>query len=67
MVRTLYKRLGIALSAETEQAFAAFLVQERQHKYGKHVYSFEQFGLIEGDVRMATRRYVKELAIEDEA
>ena len=43
-VRWLYGVLGRTMTEDTEARFVAFLGESRQHKFGRHVYSFEQFG-----------------------
>ena len=69
-VRALYLQLGRQLPAETEATFADYLGKGRQdHAYGRHVYTFEQFGFSMSDVRAATNDYVEQVgvAVEEDA
>lgn len=54
-------------TTQAEAVFAAYLGRGRQdHAYGKHAYTFEQFGLSKSEVRSATKAYVEQLGIEEE-
>ncbi len=44
-IRRIYERCDLTWSPLVEQQIRTFLEKNRQHKYGKHRYSLEQFGL----------------------
>ena len=47
-VRRLYADLGEAVGPELETALDAHAAEHHQHKYGRHEYTFEEFGLDRG-------------------
>jgi len=56
-IGTIYDKLGLELTAETEQRMRAFLAAHPADKYGKHTYTFSATGLDEGALRARARRY----------
>lgn len=67
VVRTIYGRLGIELSAEAEKAMQSFLDANPQEKHGGHNYSFTDTGLDAGQLRERTRAYQEYFDIPEEA
>jgi len=51
VIQSIYDTLGWSLSEETKSAMDAFLKVNRQHKFGKHRYSVEDFGFSPAEVR----------------
>ena len=45
-----FRRAGIPLTAETEAAVVAYDRGNPQHRFGRHEYSLERFGLTEDDI-----------------
>jgi hypothetical protein len=46
-----FRRAGIPLTAEAEAAILAYDTDNPQHRFGRHEYSLERFGLTEDDIR----------------
>jgi hypothetical protein len=67
VVRTIYERLGIELTAEAEKAMRAFLAANPKEKHGGHAYSFADTGLDAGLLRERTRDYQEFFDIPEEA
>jgi hypothetical protein len=67
VVRTIYDRLGIELTAEAEGAMLSFIAENPQEKHGGHRYSFADTGLDAGELRARTRRYQEFFGVPDEA
>jgi hypothetical protein len=67
VVRTVYDRLGIELTAEAEKAMRSFLAANPQEKHGGHSYSFADTGLDAGLLRERTRDYQEFFDIPEEA
>lgn len=44
-IREIYKRAGVAFTAESKAAMQAWLEANQQHKHGKAAYSLERYGL----------------------
>jgi hypothetical protein len=57
VIRTLYPALGLSLDEETLHRMEATRSQNPQHKYGKHRYRLEDFGLDEANVAPFLTRY----------
>jgi len=57
-VERIYEAAGIALTPDARQAMEASRKVDKQHRYGRHQYSLEDFGMTEADVepRIATYR-----------
>ena len=51
VIQSIYETLGWSLSEETKSAMTAFLKVNRQHKFGKHRYSVEDFGFTPAEIR----------------
>ena len=56
-VREIYQRHGYPLSPEFEVGMRECLVQNRQHKHGKHLYSLAEYGLDEDQVNQGFAEY----------
>lgn len=67
VVRTIYERLGIELSAAAQNAMKAFLAANPKEKHGGHTYSFADTGLDAGLLRERTRAYKEFFDIPEEA
>lgn len=67
VVRTIYERLGIELSAAAQNAMKAFLAANPKEKHGGHTYSFAETGLDAGLLRERTRAYKEFFDIPEEA
>ncbi|MGI9239264.1 MAG: sulfotransferase family protein [Verrucomicrobiales bacterium] len=59
VVREIYDRHGYPFSREFEIGMQEWLEANRQHKHGKHVYSLEEYGLDETQLRQAFADYQK--------
>ena len=57
MIRRLYERLGLELTADTEARMRAFLADNPRDRHGEHHYSFADTGLDAGELRERARRY----------
>jgi hypothetical protein len=55
IVREVYSRAGIALTAEAVAAMRTWSDRNQQHKHGKAVYRLERYGLTVDDIRRAFR------------
>jgi hypothetical protein len=53
-VKDLYGFIGQTLPAEAERAMTAWLAENRQHKFGVHRYTLDEFGL---DADTETERF----------
>ena len=67
VVRTIYERLGIELTAEAEGAMRTFIAENPREKHGGHHYSFVDTGLDAGALRERTRSYQEFFGVPDEA
>lgn len=67
VVRTIYERLGIELTAEAEGAMRTFIAENPREKHGGHHYSFADTGLDAGALRERTRSYQEFFDVPDEA
>jgi hypothetical protein len=56
-IGTIYERLGLELTAETEQRMRDFLATHPQDQFGGHKYTWAATELDEGAVRERARRY----------
>jgi hypothetical protein len=66
-IRTVYERLDLELTRETEARMRAFLAANPQDKHGGHRYSFADTGLDAGALRERVRRYVEWFDVATEA
>ncbi len=62
-LQELYGRLGMELTADTRWAVTQTLVRSPQHKFGRHRYALEDFGLSEAQVHEMTAYYRKRFAV----
>lgn len=58
-IRYIYDQCGLAWLPSVEQQMKAFLIENRQHKFGHHQYTLEQFGLKEEQVNERFAAYNK--------
>jgi hypothetical protein len=65
-IGTIYERLGLELSGESESRMRAFLAEHPQDKYGGHRYTFADTELDEGALRERTRRYQEYFGVPNE-
>jgi len=66
VVRVIYDRLGIELTAEAENAMTKFIAENPREKHGGHHYSFADTGLDAGVLRERTRSYQEFFDVPDE-
>jgi hypothetical protein len=50
-IEALYAKCDMKVTPEIRANFASYLAQNRQHRHGKHVYSYDTFGLTEEEVK----------------
>jgi hypothetical protein len=56
-IRTIYDRLGLELTADTERRMRDFLAANPQDAHGGHTYTWADTGLDEGEWRERAKRY----------
>jgi len=56
-IRRIYDHWGVELTPEVEGRMKAFLDDHDREKHGKHLYTFADTGLDEGEIRERARRY----------
>ena len=56
-VERIYEAAGITLTPDARQAMEASRKVEKQHRYGTHRYSLEDFGMTEADVEPRIAAY----------
>ena len=56
-MQQLYTKLGMTFRPDVKRSMQTWLENNRQDKYGRHVYSLEQFGLTEDDVNKEWAEY----------
>ena len=61
--RTLYARFDEPFTPAAESAMKALLASNPKGKHGRHVYSLEEFGLTEPQVREHFRDYCERFGI----
>jgi hypothetical protein len=66
-VRRAYEHFGLELSDAAAKAMQAFLDQNPADKHGRHLYSFADIGMDEGQVRKLFRNYQAHFDIPSEA
>jgi hypothetical protein len=66
VIRAIYERLGLELTADSEQRMRAFLAAHGQGEGGGHKYSFAATGLDEGELRERARRYQEHFGVSSE-
>jgi len=59
----IYDFLGLEMEAERKNVIKSWLEKNPQHKYGKHIYRLEDFGLSGQDVRNAFEKYYNAFSI----
>jgi Sulfotransferase family len=59
VIKKIYHRAGLNMSAETEQKMAQWHATNEQGRYGKHEYSLEEFGMSEASVDQAFAEYIR--------
>ncbi len=59
-VSRIYAELGADLSQEAHDRMKAFLNENRQHKWGRHAYQLDYFGLETSRVRQEFAQYIEE-------
>jgi len=62
-IERLYQQLGLELAADTRWAMTETLLNSPQHKYGRHQYALEDFGLTTPQVHEMFSFYRKSLAL----
>ena len=67
VVRSIYERLDIELTAEAETAMQKFIAANPQEKHGGHHYTFADTGLVADELRERTRSYQEYFGVPDEA
>jgi hypothetical protein len=65
-MRRLYAALGDEFSSEAESGMRAWLAENPQDKFGKHEYTFAQYGLDEAGVAALMERYLARYEVERE-
>ena len=65
-IRTIYDRLDLELTAETEQRMRDFLAANPKGAHGVHHYTWEATGLDVGEWRARTQRYQDHFAVPSE-
>jgi len=63
IVEKLYKDLGLEFSDSFKHKIIDWLDENPGNKYGKHIYSLEQFGLAEDLVNAKLHRYIERFNI----
>ena len=66
VVRGIYDRFGLVLEAETEGSMHAWLAANKQHKYGVHRYTLEQFGMDAATEQRRFADYMERFAVARE-
>jgi hypothetical protein len=66
-IRSVYEKLGLELTRETEARMRAFLAANPADKHGVHQYRFADTGLDEGALRERASRYTRYFDVESEA
>lgn len=66
-MRSLYQTLGDDFSSEAESGMRAWLAENPQDKFGKHEYTFAQYGLDEASVAALMERYLSRYDVERES
>jgi hypothetical protein len=64
VVRLVYKRLGRPLSAQELQPVDQWLAANPQHRFGKHEYSMERYGLTAESIATAFAPYIEQFGLE---
>lgn len=59
LVREIYLRRGVPLSAVAEQAMRAYEASHPQHQFGRHRYTLEQYGLTPDKIRAEFGAYIQ--------
>ena len=67
VVRRVYDRFGMTLSAEAEARMQRFLEGHPKDRHGAHRYSLGAFGLDAGDLRPRFKSYCERFGLEPEA
>ena len=67
VVRTIYDRLGLELTADAEARMRRFLAENPQEKHGGHRYHFADTGLDAGALREQMRAYQQYFDVPEEA
>lgn len=62
-VARIYDHFGEALTPEAEAAMVAFMRDNPQDKFGKHVYNLEEYGLTKDRVRREFKDYIERFDI----
>jgi hypothetical protein len=62
-LQEVYSRLGLSLTAETRWAVTETLLGSPQHKYGRHRYELEDFGLTKAQTNEMFSYYRKRFAV----
>ena len=57
-IRRIYDQWGVELTTDVEGRMRAFLDDHGREKHGKHLYSFAETGLDEGEIRERAKRYI---------
>ena len=65
-IGTIYDRLGLELTPDTEQRMREYLTANPKGAHGVHTYTWDATGLDEGAWRDRTRRYQDYFAVPDE-
>jgi len=65
-VRRIYEVAGQPFTPDVLAAMDAFMAGHPRGRHGRVVYSFDQFGLDEGELRQAFRRYLERFEVETE-
>jgi hypothetical protein len=65
-IHTVYERLGLELTDETEARMRTFLAEHSQERHGAHRYSWADTGLDEGEWRERARRYQEHFDVASE-
>ncbi|MEQ8717247.1 MAG: sulfotransferase [Acidimicrobiales bacterium] len=65
--RDLVSWLGLELSDDLDDRIAKVLREMPRHKYGRHVYRLEQFGLAEADIADLADGYAEQFGLERES
>jgi len=67
IIREVHRRRDQTVTPEREQIMAAWDAENPQHRFGKHIYSLERYGLTEESVREAFGPYIERFIRESSA
>lgn len=57
VAKSIYNKVGLELTPKAEESIVNYVKSNPQNKYGRHVYSLEQYGLTKEEVRSECKAY----------